>query len=46
MPVLTPDRSIIDLVDHEFHSSFSGMSWLAWRVYLKALFGLPLDMDK
>src|SRR2546422_5164247 len=42
MLVEPAEPTIIEVMD-EFGSTFAGPSWLAWRVYLKALFGLPMD---
>ena len=42
MLVEPAEPSIIEVMD-SFGPAFAGPSWLAWRVYLKALFGLPMD---
>lgn len=39
--------TILDAVDHPdvFAAHFRGDTWRAWRVFLAALFGLPMDDD-
>lgn len=40
------ERSILDFVDRVLTGQFTGPTWAAWRVVLKALFALPLDDDE
>lgn len=44
---MTAAATILDALDHPqvFGPHFIGPSWRAWRVFLAALFGLPLDAD-
>src|SRR5678815_5846966 len=36
-------RTVLDVMTDVFGSFFSGPTWNAWRVFLKALFGLPMS---
>lgn len=50
LPPLTPDRSatLLDAMSDPdwFGPIFSGPTWARWRVFLKALFGLPMTDDE
>jgi hypothetical protein len=35
--------TILEVMDHVFAKWFAGESWLAWRVFLAALFALPMS---